>query len=241
MKKKTRLPKIPEKSRYNNGYQKKPFMRRDYLKSKLRTIFFAVTFTKFIKNEASKLSKARKNNLRKFWQENFHSQINNIKNWLLESQKYSLSIILEKGELDFDFSFLGLKPRVREQKEVMVMQLVHIGIKKLKENCTSQRISLFSEILVNFCRRGSFAMNRFWTAHEMEQICISEYYGFFRIDPSLEKFLIGVLVFIKVFIFNLFLQPHKFDEDNFPKHKEPLNSNMSIVSSVYYHLIKDIL
>jgi len=51
----------------------------------------------------------------------------------------------------------------------------------------------------------------------MEQICISEYFGFFRIDESLQKFLIGLLVFIKVFIFNMFLQPSKFDEKNFPK------------------------
>lgn len=48
-------------------------------------------------------------------------------------------------------------------------------------------------------------------------MCISEYYGFFRIDAELEKYLIGILVFVKIFIFNMFLQPYKFDVKNFPK------------------------
>ena len=118
------------------------------------------------------------------------------------------------------------------------MQLVQIGIKKIYENSTSQKISAFTEILNNLCRRGSFAITRFWTAYEMEQICLSEFYGFFRIDPSLEKVLITILIFVKVFIFNMFLQPYKFDSVNFPKYKEPLGTNMMIISSVYYHLAK---
>lgn len=60
-----------------------------------------------------------------------------------------------------------------------------IGINKILEECTTQKVSLFSEILLNLCRRGSFAVSRFWTVAEMEQICISEYYGFFRVDADL--------------------------------------------------------
>lgn len=65
--------------------------------------------------------------------------------------------------------------------------------------------------------RGSFPMSRFWSAYEMRHICVSEFYGCVRADESLEKFLLGMFVFVKLLIFNLILQPHKFDSENFPK------------------------
>ena len=66
-------------------------------------IFFVVTYTVFIKSESKKLANNRKSNLRKFWSDKFESQMNNVKNWLLESFKYSLSIVLEKANLNFKF------------------------------------------------------------------------------------------------------------------------------------------
>ena len=42
-------------------------------------------------------------------------------------------------------------------------------------------------------------------------------------------------------LFNLILQPHKFDNENFEKNKEPLYTNLKIVGSVYYHLIKTVI
>ena len=64
------------------------------------------------------------------------------------------------------------------------MQILSIGINRFIEDATPQKLSLFTEILFNLCRRGSFAVSRFWTVADMEKICISEYYGFFRIDTS---------------------------------------------------------
>ena len=41
--------------------------------------------------------------LKKFFNDKFESQMNNIKNWLLDSFKYSLSIVLEKSTLNFRY------------------------------------------------------------------------------------------------------------------------------------------
>lgn len=62
------------------------------------------------------------------------------------------------------------------------MQVLNIGITKLLEESTPQKISVFAEILYYLCFRGSFAVGRFWTAFEMEQVCVSECFGFIRAD-----------------------------------------------------------
>jgi hypothetical protein len=82
-------------------------------------------------------------------------------------------------------------------------------------------------------------MSRFWTAFEMEMICVSEYYGFIRIDEHSEKILIIIFVLIKVFIFNMILQPHKFDPLNFKKNAQPLYRNMHLFASIYYHISRN--
>jgi hypothetical protein len=61
------------------------------------------------------------------------------------------------------------------------------------------------------------------------------------VDESLEKFLITVLVFIKVLIFNFIVQPYKFDEENFSKKKEVLQDNMKIIGSIYYSMLKELV
>jgi hypothetical protein len=38
-------------------------------------------------------------------------------------------------------------------------------------------------------------------------------------------------------IFNMLLQPFKFDSINFKKSMEPLMSNMYLISSVFYHIV----
>jgi len=48
-------------------------------------------------------------------------------------------------------------------------------------------------------------------------------------------------VFVKVLVFNMLLQPHKFDPLNFPKNKPSLTKIMFLVASVYYKLAKIIL
>lgn len=50
-----------------------------------------------------------------------------------------------------------------------------------------------------------------------------------------------MVVFLKVLVFNMFLQPHKFDNINFPKRKKVLTKNMIIIGSVYYRLAKQVL
>ena len=60
--------------------------------------------------------------------------------------------------------------------------------------------------------RGSYVMSRFWSAYEFRTICVSEFYGCIRADDSLEKHLIGMVVFVKLLIFNMILQPHKMDK-----------------------------
>lgn len=99
----------------------------------------------------------------------------------------------------------------------MIMQIVGIGINRMLEECTPHKISSFAELLVNTCRRGAFPINRLWTAYELEQVCVSHLLGCFRIDATLEKFLLTIFVLGKVFIFNMLLQPHKFDVKSFPK------------------------
>jgi hypothetical protein len=44
------------------------------------------------------------------------------------------------------------------------MKIIYIGVHKLFEDTTPQKISLFCDLLLNLCTRGSFAINRFWTA-----------------------------------------------------------------------------
>ena len=39
----------------------------------------------------------------------------------------------------------------------------------------------------------------------------------------------------------MFLQPFKFDAKNFPKKEEPISTTMKLISSVYYHILKEIL
>ncbi len=39
----------------------------------------------------------------------------------------------------------------------------------------------------------------------------------------------------------MLLQPHKFDNVNFPKSKAVLKNNMYIIASVYYQIIKEVL
>jgi hypothetical protein len=75
----------------------------------------------------------------------------------------------------------------------------------------------------------------------MRHLCISEFYGCLRADDSLEKFLLGMLVFVKLLVFNIILQPHKFDSENFPKTNEKLQTNMFVLGSVYYRLVKQVL
>lgn len=69
----------------------------------MRKVFFVVAYTIFIKSETKKLTNARKVVLKKFFNDKFESQMNNIKNWLLDSFKYSLSIVLEKSTLNFRY------------------------------------------------------------------------------------------------------------------------------------------
>ena len=53
--------------------------------------------------------------------------------------------------------------------------------------------------------------------------------------------MIGMLVFVKVLIFNMFLQPYKFDNVNFPKSKVTLQANMYILGSMLYRMVKEVL
>ena len=46
---------------------------------------------------------------------------------------------------------------------------------------------------------------------------------------------------VKVLVFNMLLQPHKFDPVNFPKGKQPLSNNMHIIASVFYRLASHII
>ena len=53
--------------------------------------------------------------------------------------------------------------------------------------------------------------------------------------------MVGLVVIVKVLVFNLLLQPYKFDSINFPKNKPNLASNMHVIASVYYKLAKQVL
>lgn len=46
---------------------------------------------------------------------------------------------------------------------------------------------------------------------------------------------------MKVLIFNMLLQPHKFDNINFPKSKRRLTNNMYVIASTYYRLTKQVI
>ena len=87
----------------------------------------------------------------------------------------------------------------------------------MKKLSNPKDVSLFGQILVIVCQNGSFPISRFWTINEMQKLRISEYYGFIRADEWTEKMMILMFVFIKVLIFNMLLQPYKFDSINFTK------------------------
>ena len=122
--------------------------------------------------------------------------MNLLKDWLLDAHKYALSIILEKRELPFRLtapsknsyrtgnlsqrSFVSM--RVRQQKENLILRIINIGLTKLFEESTPQKLSVFIEMIVCLCRKNSFPLGRLWSAYEMEQLCISEEYGFIRMD-----------------------------------------------------------
>lgn len=53
--------------------------------------------------------------------------------------------------------------------------------------------------------------------------------------------MLSLMIFVKVLIFNMLLQPHKFDSVNFPKKKQPLSNNMHIIASVFYRLAKHLI
>lgn len=48
-------------------------------------------------------------------------------------------------------------------------------------------------------------------------------------------------MFIKIFIFNMLVQPHKFDAKNFPRKAEPISTNMRVVGSVFYYMVKEVV
>ena len=112
-----------------------------------------------------------------------------------------------------------------------MLDLALLGLKTLIENSTVLKITMFSELLYYFCMRGSFPTNEFWTVFEIEKVCLSEVYGSLRIDENLEHFLIGAFVFMKMLLFNMLLQPYKFDEESFPKNKEPLTTNIKVAKA----------
>ena len=39
----------------------------------------------------------------------------------------------------------------------------------------------------------------------------------------------------------MFLQPYKFDSENFPKNKQPLQDNMMYIGAIHYHMVKEVL
>lgn len=39
----------------------------------------------------------------------------------------------------------------------------------------------------------------------------------------------------------MFLQPYKFDSENFPKNKQPLHDNMVYIGAIHYHMVKEII
>ena len=53
--------------------------------------------------------------------------------------------------------------------------------------------------------------------------------------------MVGMVVWVKVLVFNMLLQPHKFDSVNFPHKKQPLTRNMLILGSIYYRLAKQVI
>ena len=163
-----------------------------------------------------------------------------MKNWLVECQGYALPVILQKQNLNLSF-WLQKRQVIERQKQSLLLSLVKLGLQKMKRECTAQKISFFSQILYNLCMTGSFMMSRFWSSFQMEHICISQFYGCVRADANLEKYMIGMVVFVKVLIFNMLLQPQKFDPANFPKSKKQLHNTMYILSSIYYRLVKQVL
>ena len=74
---------------------------RNNVVKKMRKVFFAVAYVAFLKKEARRLSEKRRMNLKSFWKTKFEVQINSLKNWFLDAFKYSFSIVLEKGKLNF--------------------------------------------------------------------------------------------------------------------------------------------
>jgi hypothetical protein len=107
-----------------------------------------------------------------------------LKNWLVECHGFAFPVILEKQDINLEF-WSEKREAIEREKQGLLLNLVKLGLEKMKKDCTSQKISFFSEILHNLCMRGSFCMSRFWSAFEMESICVSEFYGCIRADESL--------------------------------------------------------
>lgn len=234
----TRRPRKDSDSDYYQTNYRGPKPRRP--RRNLRKVLLAVAFTTFLRGEARTLARQRKAFLRTFYLERFNSQMVQLKNWLVEGHSYCFPIVLEKQRLDLNF-WDERRESVAREKQVLLLKIVQIGLEKTKQECTPSKIALFSEILLNICSRGSFVMSRFWSALEMKSICISEYLGCIRADQSLEKVLLTLMVFVKVLVFNMLLQPSKFDPLNFPKNKQPLSNNMHIIASLYYRLASNLV
>jgi hypothetical protein len=72
-------------------------------KIKLRKVVHCISFIFFLQKYAKKSVESRKHKTKMFMKQSFHKQITIMKNWLVETQKFPITILLEKAMLDFKF------------------------------------------------------------------------------------------------------------------------------------------
>lgn len=75
----------------------------------------------------------------------------------------------------------------------------------------------------------------------MDLFCISEEHGYIRADKYLEQSAILSLVFIKILLFNILLQPENIDmQISYTYDRTIIFSNMKLVGNILYELMIDI-
>ena len=88
-----------------------------------------------------------------------------------------------------------------------------------------------------FCKHGAFIENGVLTTQELETVCISETHQYLRLDKDLEKSQIISILFVKIIIYNLLLQPWKYNPEKYSISNEELYKNFYYISSVFYQLV----
>jgi hypothetical protein len=201
-----------------------------------------VLFLIFLKTFNERMRRNRQGFFGRFTREESNEKLLALKSYLIEnSQPLFLELI---SQHDFDNTpHEKDEPRLQQEKVKSLKRLVGLEIQCL-ESClrTMANKEYFTDLLYYMCKHGSYASYyQMHTQEELSLMCISEEHGYMRGDKELEKAAILSLLFIKILIFNVLLQPHKVPLlASYSSNQTLIHKNLRLVANILYELLIDI-